>query len=60
MSLWDLRKGRPSFTFAPKDADKKGDTGGVLASVHSRSFYLHAKESLQSMGGTSDVSCLHR
>lgn len=27
MSLWDLRKGRPAFTFAPKDADRKGEAG---------------------------------
>ncbi|CAM9870240.1 unnamed protein product [Ectocarpus fasciculatus] len=24
VSLWDLRKARPSFTFAPKDAEQKG------------------------------------
>eukprot|EP00903_Cladosiphon_okamuranus_P006895 g6712.t1 len=24
ISLWDLRKGKPSFTFSPKDAERKG------------------------------------
>lgn len=41
ISLWDLRKHRPAFSFAPKDADKKGDGsggggGGFLAVVHAR------------------------
>lgn len=27
MSLWDLRKGKLAFTFAPKDADRKGEAG---------------------------------
>ena len=41
ISLWDLRKPRPAFSFAPKDADKKGDGnggggGGFLPVVHAR------------------------
>lgn len=38
ISLWDLRKGKPAFTFAPKDADRKGEAGWPLRTLIQTSF----------------------